>query len=350
MWRSRARAAVLVLAILPACRGTEPPQASAPPSTASSPPAATPPDPFDSWLRTDFPAADGFDDAPDRRDVRAVAHGRVAFTGDSGAPWGHVVMIDHVFYENHERRLIRSVYGGLAGARVRANDIVRRGHAIGDGARALRFELRWDTTLPPAFTPSAPEHDQAWIRQRYATPATFLAARRRLAVPQDEPALLLVSTSLRRMRVWLQGEPIGDYEVAFGQAEGRKRRQHDLRTPLGMYFVIEKSRGPFSGPYGSFYGGHWIKVNYPNAYDAAWGRREGLLTREDASRVDEAWRRRMPTWQGSPLGGGIGFHGWADDWDLDGPRRLSWGCVVLRNEDIRTLFDRVPIGAMVVIR
>jgi lipoprotein-anchoring transpeptidase ErfK/SrfK len=53
--------------------------------------------------------------------------------------------------------------------------------------------------------------------------------------------------------------------------------------------------------------------------------------------------------QGTALGGGIGFHGWIDDWDLEGPRRLSWGCVVMRNADIRQLFDRVPIGAMVVI-
>jgi hypothetical protein len=303
-------------------------------------------------MQTAFPAADGFDFPLPRgaaRGVRAVAHGRVAFADDCGPPWGRVVMIDHVFYENHERRAIRSVYGNLAAVRVQANVIVERGDPIGGRAGALRFELRWDTTLPPAFIPSSPEHDQAWIRQRYATPATFIAARRRLVVPQDEPALLLVSTSLRRMRVWLQGDRIGDYEVAFGQEAGRKRRQHDLRTPLGLYFVVEKSRGPFTGPYGEFYGGHWIKVNYPNAYDAAWGRTQGLLTRKDSEGIDDAWRKRMPTWQGSPLGGGIGFHGWADDWDLAGPRRLSWGCVVLRNADIETLFDRIPLGAMVVI-
>ena len=151
------------------------------------------------------------------------------------------------------------------------------------------------------------------------------------------------------MRVWLQGQRIGDYEVAFGQEEGRQRRRHDLRTPLGMYFVVEKSRGPFTGPYGAFYGGHWIKVNYPNAYDAAWGSTQGLLTRKDSEGIDGAWRKRMPTWQDSPLGGGIGFHGWADDWDLAGTRRLSWGCVVLRNPDIEALFPRIPIGAMVVL-
>jgi hypothetical protein len=312
---------------------------------------------LDAWLRTDFEAADGFDLSDHRRSdgaVRAAAHGRVAFAGDCGAPWGHVVMIDHVFYENHERREIRSVHAHLAGSLVRRDAIVRRGDPVGtvDQGRSrpgLRFELRWDASLEPTFTPSGPAQGEAWIRQRYAEPSTFVAARRRLAVPQDEPALLLVSSAERKMRVWQRGERIGDYEVGFGQGEGRKRLQHDLKTPLGMYFVVGKSRGPFTGPYGSFYGGHWIKVNYPNGHDAAWGRSQGLLTREVAQTIGEAWGMRRPTLQASPLGGGIGFHGWAGDWDLEGPRRLSWGCVVMRNEDIRKLFDRIPIGAMVVI-
>jgi hypothetical protein len=289
--------------------------------------------------------------------VRSVAHGRVAFADDCGAAWGHVVMIDHVFYENHERRHIRSVYARLAETRVRPGDIVRRREVIGTVAGAsgapdaggLRLELRWDATLPPTFKPALPAHAEAWIQERYAEPSIFISARRQLAVPQDEPALLVVSSSQRKLRVWLRGKRIGDFEVGFGQQPGRKRRQHDLRTPLGMYFVVEKSRGPFAGPYGAFYGGHWIKVNYPNAYDAAWGVKQGLLTSEDSRSIGVAWSKRQPTSQGSPLGGGIGIHGWSGDWDLDGPRRLSWGCVVMRNEDLRLLFDRVPVGAMVVI-
>ena len=65
------------------------------------------PDPFEVWLKTDFQTADGFDfPLPGKRasTVGATAHGRVAVAGDCGRPWGHVVMIDHMFYENHERR------------------------------------------------------------------------------------------------------------------------------------------------------------------------------------------------------------------------------------------------------
>jgi hypothetical protein len=113
-------------------------------------PTAPASDPFDAWLLSDLPVADGFDfsvgdadghggytDKQTRRayegwyvatkfaehyalglhpgedwngtgggdtdlgqDVHAVAHGRVAFAGHCGAPWGNVVMIDHLFYES----------------------------------------------------------------------------------------------------------------------------------------------------------------------------------------------------------------------------------------------------------
>jgi lipoprotein-anchoring transpeptidase ErfK/SrfK len=43
-------------------------------------------------------------------------------------------------------------------------------------------------------------------------------------------------------------------------------------------------------------------------------------------------------------------NGWAGQWTLeDTGGRLSWGCVVMHNPDIATLFDRVPEGAMVIL-
>jgi hypothetical protein len=44
--------------------------------------------------------------------------------------------------------------------------------------------------------------------------------------------------------------------------------------PQGMYFVIAPHRGAFSGEFADYYGGHWLKINYPNRYDAAWGARD----------------------------------------------------------------------------
>jgi murein DD-endopeptidase MepM/ murein hydrolase activator NlpD len=402
---------VILLTALLACRDREPAASSRPSSSpvaqASGSPRTAGADPFAAWLVAELPVADGFDfsvgDADGHggyvdlrthrahegwyvatrfaehdslgihpgedwngtgggntdlgQDVHAVAAGRVAFSEHCGERWGHVVMIDHLFYENHERRRIRSVYVHLAQPRVHVGDLVTRRQVIAavgrdpDGLYTahLHLELRWDATLSPTFWPSSAGHDAPWVREKYAAPSSFIAARRRLPVPQNEPALLLVSTELRRLRVVLAGQHVGDFEVGFGQQTGRKRQKDDLRTPRGMYFVVEKSRGPFPAPYGAYYGGHWIKVNYPNAYDATWGRQQGLLGEDAARGISQAWLRRASTWQGSPLGSGIGFHGWIDDWPLDGPRRLSWGCVVMRNADIAALFDRIPLGAMVVI-
>jgi hypothetical protein len=364
-------------------------------------------DPFAAWLAADFPVADGFvfpvGDADGRgpytdlrtgrshkgwyvatgfgeryalgihpgedwtgtgggdtdlgQNVRAIANGRVAFAQHLGGLSGSVVMIDHVFYENHDRREIRSVYVHLRDFSVKAGDVVRRRDVIAHVgyypdhrlSAQLHMELRWDKTLEATYQPSGDRRDAAWVKQHYADPRAFIRTHRKVPVPQAEPALALVATQARQMRLYLQGKESGPFEVGFGQAAGRKRRQGDLRTPLGMYFVIDKSRGPFPGRWSGFYGGHWIKIGYPNAFDASWGRENGLLTAAQEKRMTEAWTQRKPTWQGSPLGGGIGFHGWIEDWDLAGERRLSWGCVVMRNADIAALFDRIPVGTMVVI-
>ena len=346
--RRTSNAAALLL-LLTACGRSERSTPSPSPSVGARPaPVAIASDLFEQWLHVEFPAADGFDTArgAGETEVRSVAHGRVAFARDCGLTQGHFVVVDHVYYENHERRAIRSVYGLLAASVVQPGQVVRRGDVIGtvdhDTGDARLLRLRRDVTAPncaPGGSDGAGDPE----------PSAFIASHRHLHVPQDEAALLLVSTRERKMRVWLKGEMAGDYEVGFGQEEGRKRRQGDLRTPLGMYFVVGKSRGPFDGAYGGYYGGHWIKVNYPNGYDAAWGQEQGLVAESAARTIGEAWSKRKPTWQGSPLGGGIGFHGWAEDWALEGPRQLSWGCVVLRTEDIRVLFPRIPFGAMVVI-
>jgi hypothetical protein len=142
---------------------------------------------------------------------------------------------------------------------------------------------------------------------------------------------------------------LGEFNISLGQGIGQKATQGDNKTPKGMYFVIGKHRGKFDGAYGAYYGGHWIKVNYPNKYDAARGVAAGIVTPRQESEIAASWARRSPTLENTRLGGGIGFHGWAQEWANEGPRRLSWGCVVMHLFDIRTVFDQIPQGTMVVI-
>jgi lipoprotein-anchoring transpeptidase ErfK/SrfK len=152
------------------------------------------------------------------------------------------------------------------------------------------------------------------------------------------------------MRLYEKGREVARVEVGFGQAEGRKRVRGDNRTPMGMYFVVQKHRGTFSGEYAAYFGGHWLRLNYPNAWDADRGLSEGLITREVRERIARAWTARKATEPSTRLGGGIGLHGWVGPWTLEeSGGRLSWGCVVMHTPDITALYDKIPEGAMVVL-
>lgn len=180
-------------------------------------------------------------------------------------------------------------------------------------------------------------------------PEAFERAGRRFE-PAQEPDLIVVDTAAHRLDYYRRGQWVRTLDVAFGQARGPKRRRGDLRTPHGVYFVTDKHRGSFPGAFGAYYGGHWVKLNYPGPDDAARGEAEGLIDAQMRRRIERAWRQRRLTPQGTALGGGIGFHGWIDEWDGAQSRQLSWGCVVLHQRDVAAFFDLVPLGAMVVIR
>jgi murein DD-endopeptidase MepM/ murein hydrolase activator NlpD len=291
------------------------------------------------------------------QDVYAVANGRVVFAESCGRLWGNVIVIEHTFYENHERKMIRSSYAHLLDIKVRAGEEVKRRQLIASIGQDpdqtydahLHLELRWDATLAPNYWPSSAGKDQGWVREHYAEPSRFIATHRKLFVPHQEPTLLLVDQTSYKMRRYEQGQSRGEYDVSFGQAKGQKLVEGDNKTPQGMYFVTNKHRGKFEGAYAGYYGGHWIKVNYPNPYDAARGRAEGIVSVEQEARIKATWSNRAPTLESTKLGGGIGFHGWIKEWDNTGPRHLSWGCVVLHLYDISKLYDQIPPGTMVVM-
>ncbi|MFI5302532.1 MAG: peptidoglycan DD-metalloendopeptidase family protein, partial [Polyangiales bacterium] len=291
------------------------------PSQGAPSAASAPPDVFDEYMKVDAPPADGFDfpvgdpdgrgdyvDAVTRKtyrgwyvatsfgekyalgihpaedwngvgggdtdlgqDVRAVAAGRVVVSEQLGQPWGNVVVIEHVFYENNQKLRVRSLYAHLLERSVRAGDLVTRRQrvgAIGKDPKAtfaahLHLELRRDLTLGPTYWPSDDGKDQAWVREHYAPPSEFIRAHRKLLMPQNEPALALVDAVTRKLRLYTRGRARGTYDVSFGQAAGQKQLQGDLKTPRGMYFVVDRHRGAVPGEFGAYYGGFWIKLNYP---------------------------------------------------------------------------------------
>jgi murein DD-endopeptidase MepM/ murein hydrolase activator NlpD len=291
------------------------------------------------------------------QDVHVLANGRVAFADFCGRLWGNVVMVDHVYYENNQRKSIRSVYAHLNEIKVRPGQEVQRRQVIATVgqdpdklfAPHLHLELRWDTSLGPTYWPSSNGKDVAWVKEHYTSPSAFISSHRQATIPQREANLVLVDQASYKMRFYQSGHLSGEFDVSFGQGTGAKRVEGDNKTPTGMYFVVQKHRGKFEGPYGAYYGGYWIKVNYPNAFDAARGRAESLITAQQQEAISQQWRNRAPTIQNTALGGGIGFHGWIKEWPNDGPRHLSWGCVVMHIYDISKIYDQISEGTMVVI-
>jgi len=291
------------------------------------------------------------------QDVHTVAIGRVAFAEFCGKLWGNVVMIDHLFYENNEKKRIRSVYAHLHDIKVRKGETVQRRQVIGTVgqdpdklfAPHLHLELRWDESLSATFWPSSNGKDVAWIKEHYTAPTPFINTHRSVPAPQREATLLLVDQSTYKMRLYKSGQLQGEYDVSFGQGQGAKRVQGDNKTPTGMYFVTQKHSGNFDGPYGAYFGGYWIKINYPNGFDAERGKAAGLISPAQQASISKQWRLRTPTLETTRLGGGIGFHGWIREWENTGPRHLSWGCVVMHLYDISKLYGQIPVGSMVVI-
>ncbi len=289
--------------------------------------------------------------------VFATATGRVTVAENFGQPWGNVVMVEHVFYSNHEKLTIYSLYAHLSEISVAVNQTVRRRQRIGaigqDPQKTfsahLHFEMRWDGQLAPTYWPSSNGKDQAWVTEHYTPPSEFIRAHRTLLSPHNEKKLVLVDHASYKMRLYDTAKLMGEYDISLGQGKGPKLAEGDNKTPKGMYFVIAKHRGNIDGPYGNYYGGHWIKINYPNKFDAERGRGEGLITEQQAQLITKSWKERKATLENTQLGGGIGFHGWATEWQNDGPRHLSWGCVVVHLHDISKVYEKISEGSMVVI-
>lgn len=169
-------------------------------------------------------------------------------------------------------------------------------------------------------------------------------------VDPREEALVLVDAGAFRMRFYAKGALVKEYEIGLGQAPGAKERRGDLRTPRGTYFVTAKSQGPFTGGFAAYFGGHWVAINYPGPDDAQRGVQRGWIDPAAGEAIAARWRARQATDKTTALGGGIGFHGWAYEWnrETDGSF-LSWGCMVLHLADVADFYARVQVGAKVVI-
>ena len=144
----------------------------------------------------------------------------------------------------------------------------------------------------------------------------------------------------RRMQLRDGDALLREFRVSLGsQPRSGKELQGDHRTPEGRYYITEKK------PESRFH--RFLGISYPNVDDAERGYRRGLI---DASAWADIFfanmRRDPPPWY-TVLGGRVGIHGFGGrpyapiDW--------TEGCIAVSDDDIEFLYDRTPVGTVVLI-
>jgi len=156
-------------------------------------------------------------------------------------------------------------------------------------------------------------------------------------LPADiENPQLVVKKSERKLEIFDGEKLIKTYKIRLGFApEGDKEQEGDGKTPLGEFYVFtknDKSRFYLS-----------LGISYPSIDDAERGLEENLISPEEYDEIIKAiGEKKMPP-QKTRLGGEIYIHGGGtqEDW--------TEGCMALKNEEMKELFDAIPLGAKVTI-
>ncbi|CAN5846344.1 hypothetical protein BH20ACI4_BH20ACI4_07320 [soil metagenome] len=155
-------------------------------------------------------------------------------------------------------------------------------------------------------------------------------------LPEMKNPRIVVKKADRKLEVFDGDKLIKIYRVGLGFAPvGDKEKQGDGKTPEGEFYIFtknDKSRFYLS-----------IGVSYPSTEDATRGLRDNLISKKQHDEIIEAIKNKKMPLQNTKLGGEIYIHGNGSksDWTL--------GCVALEDEEMKELFDAVPIGTSVKI-
>lgn len=154
--------------------------------------------------------------------------------------------------------------------------------------------------------------------------------------PVIENPRLIIKKSERKLEFYDGEKLLRTYKIALGFApEGDKQQEGDGKTPLGEFYVFTKNEQS------RFYLS--LGLSYPTIEDAARGLNENLISQAEHDAILQAVREKKMPPQTTRLGGEIYIHGGgaSKDW--------TWGCMALDNEQMKELFDAVPVGASVKI-
>ncbi len=291
--------------------------------------------------------------------VNAVGKGVVLYSEDFGFPWGNTILVEHRYLENAKLKYCYSLYAHLNETKASKGDTVSRRQqigTIGTGNGAYPAHLHLEIRKPemkdyhPTYWPSSTGKDTKWVREHYFEPTEFIKEHRECPIPKEKTDLIVACKYEMEIHKFEKGARSASYDMAVGQSpKGHKERQGDNKTPEGAYRLIQKSKGPFSGSYADFFGTAWLRISYPNAFDARAGYENGLISRSERDRIVSATNQLKEPPKNTELGGGIGIHGWAGTWDKNGSRALTWGCISINNNDLLKFYDQVPLNCEIYI-
>ena len=155
-----------------------------------------------------------------------------------------------------------------------------------------------------------------------------------------EHSSIVVNKQKRLLVLRFKGVPVKVYPIALGfTPEGDKVQQGDGKTPEGEYYICEMLHKDLAPKYGA----RSMRISYPNAKDAARGRKQGLISESERAAIGAAIKRKQTPSQGTKLGSSIRIHGGGigQDWTA--------GCVALRDSDVIELYRLVASGTPVTI-
>lgn len=164
----------------------------------------------------------------------------------------------------------------------------------------------------------------------------FVMSQKNTELPKLKDPRLVVKKKERRLQVFDGEKLIKTYTIVLGFAPaGDKTREGDGKTPEGEFYVFIKNDKS------NFYLS--LGVSYPGIEDAERGLKEKLISKEEYDAIVKAIGEKQMPPQKTALGGEIYIHGGgtAEDW--------TDGCVALKNEEMKELFDAIPVGAIVKI-
>ena len=252
------------------------------------------------------------------------------------------VWLEHRFLENGQPQHILVGYAGIHACHLKPGDQVKRRQRIAQIAPGLNGgHAQLTLTMKHLLYAEA----ATWPM----SVSTFIRSHRHLLVPAQEERVLIAVKHAYRLHVCEKGQVKHTLPVALGQRGWeRKTMDGDNGTPVGDYRITQKAKGPFDGTFGGYLGAAWLRLNYPNAYDARTALSEARISKKEHDRIAAAALHGSLAPADTSLGGGIGIHGWISDWP-DGAHHLTWGCLSMRKADLLQVHDLVSKGTRVLI-